>query len=505
LATAFLAALHLLTGVAAAQPVGSAFTYQGELRSSGAPLSGPVDLQFRLFDAQTGGSTVAPLVERLAVPLAQGRFNQDLDFGAVFGNDARYLEIAVGNPAGTGSFVVLSPRQRVTPAAVALFALSGNPGPTGPAGSQGVPGPTGPSGAQGATGPLGPQGLSGPTGAQGPQGPTGPQGTPGAQGLAGPTGAQGSPGPPGPQGNVGPVGPQGPIGASPFTLSGHNAVYTQGSVGIGTTAPGAPLHVREGSAGAVVANANSAMVLERNSHAFLSLLSPDALSTGVVFGNVTNANSGGIYYNSTTTNGLAFRTNGNSTRMVITDAGDVGIGTTAPSARLHVNGPARVNALTVDGAIAIPVTTRTLSISAAGFVPETDAMLYMGTGAGPLIMAQAAAPVFTVIRAASAVNLPDGAVVTQFEASVTDTAVNQEVFVSLRRRDLTSFTSNVETMAGVSSTGTAGGQVLTDSTISSATIDNGTYAYYAQVNWNKQSDNSLAGVRITYTIATPLP
>lgn len=71
-------------------------------------------------------------------------------------------------------------------------------------------------------------------------GAVGPQG---AAGPPGPTGLQGPTGPQGPTGATGPQGPAGPAGASPFSLNGTNAVYTQGNVGIGTATPAAGLHI----------------------------------------------------------------------------------------------------------------------------------------------------------------------------------------------------------------------------------------------------------------------
>jgi hypothetical protein len=50
-------------------------------------------------------------------------------------------------------------------------------------------------------------------------------------------------GPQGPQGTPGAAGAAGPAGASPFTLSGENAVYTAGNVGIGTSTANAKLRV----------------------------------------------------------------------------------------------------------------------------------------------------------------------------------------------------------------------------------------------------------------------
>lgn len=95
------------------------------------------------------------------------------------------------------------------------------------------PGEPGPAGSDGERGPAGEQG---PAGAQGPAGPEGPQGPAGPVGPMGPAGAAGA---------AGPMGPAGPAGASPFELMGDDAVYTQGRVGIGTTAPEALLEVSD--------------------------------------------------------------------------------------------------------------------------------------------------------------------------------------------------------------------------------------------------------------------
>ncbi len=53
-------------------------------------------------------------------------------------------------------------------------------------------------------------------------------------------------GPPGPAGELGETGPKGDPGASPFTLSGNDAVFSLGNVGIGTDAPACMLDVNGG-------------------------------------------------------------------------------------------------------------------------------------------------------------------------------------------------------------------------------------------------------------------
>src|ERR1043165_343352 len=88
---------------AAQTPVGTSMTYQAELRSSGQPAVGPVDLRFRLVDGWRGGMQVGATIDRPNVTLSQGRFTENLDFGpAAFGSSSRWLEIEVRNPAGTG-------------------------------------------------------------------------------------------------------------------------------------------------------------------------------------------------------------------------------------------------------------------------------------------------------------------------------------------------------------------------------------------------------------------
>jgi len=105
-----------------AAPVGTAFTYQGQLRDGGQPATGHYDLTFQLFNDSTSGTPVAgPLTNSTAV--SNGLFTATLDFGAgVFNGEARWLEIAVRTNGSTGDFTVLSPRQPVTPAPYAIHA-----------------------------------------------------------------------------------------------------------------------------------------------------------------------------------------------------------------------------------------------------------------------------------------------------------------------------------------------------------------------------------------------
>lgn len=96
---------------------GSAFTYQGRLTSGGAPVNGPCDFQFSLFDAASAGTQIGSTQTAGDISVTNGLFTVALDFGGgAFNGLARWLEIGVRCPAGSGSYTPLSPRQALTAA-----------------------------------------------------------------------------------------------------------------------------------------------------------------------------------------------------------------------------------------------------------------------------------------------------------------------------------------------------------------------------------------------------
>lgn len=103
-----------------AQTLPSAFTYQGRLTDGGAAPTAPYDLQFRLFDAPSGGAQVGPTVTLSDVQVNAGLFTTRLDFGDQFNGNPRWLQIEVRPGASTGTYTVLSPRQELTAAPYAL-------------------------------------------------------------------------------------------------------------------------------------------------------------------------------------------------------------------------------------------------------------------------------------------------------------------------------------------------------------------------------------------------
>ena len=120
-----------------AAPLGTAFTYQGRLNNSGGdPATGLYDFQIGLCDTAGGSGPLMSPLTRAAVPVTNGLFTVALDFGAVFDDSARWLEIAV-RTNGVASFSTLSPRQPLTPAPQASYAATSSATPW--SGLTGVP------------------------------------------------------------------------------------------------------------------------------------------------------------------------------------------------------------------------------------------------------------------------------------------------------------------------------------------------------------------------------
>lgn len=110
-----LAATSFLAAAAFAVPATTAFTYQGELRSGGQPVSGVYDFEFRLADAANIGLQLG-LVQVADVQVTDGTFTVQLDFGAQFTGEARWLDVRVRDGASAGPYTVLTPRQPLTAA-----------------------------------------------------------------------------------------------------------------------------------------------------------------------------------------------------------------------------------------------------------------------------------------------------------------------------------------------------------------------------------------------------
>jgi hypothetical protein len=234
-----------------------------------------------------------------------------------------FIETAV-DLNGTGSnhqFINCNQLLSVPYAIYAENAGSSTPGPVGPQGATGAQGVQGPVGEEGIQGITGPQGV---TGLQGFVGPRGSQGVTGSTGLQGVTGAQGV------------TGSQGPVGIdhdwyesgttnSPFLNT--TDIYTEGRVGIGISIPTSKLDIHQGAL-KITNQADSAILIDLNSERnwqFRQLGSGPNTSLELI-------SLGG----------------GGNKNFIINTSGNIGLGTTSPSAKLELEGESTTSLL-IDG------------------------------------------------------------------------------------------------------------------------------------------------------------
>ena len=116
-------ALPLTYGAVTAEAAPPPFTYQGQLKLEGTPVSGTADFRAEVYGQATGGTALCALNPVYGVDVQDGLFTIQLQgCGDVFSNPPVYLEVSVAFPAG-GTFVLLTPRQMVTPAPMAYYAF----------------------------------------------------------------------------------------------------------------------------------------------------------------------------------------------------------------------------------------------------------------------------------------------------------------------------------------------------------------------------------------------
>ena len=123
------------------------------------------------------------------------------------------------------------------------------------------------------------------------------------------------------------------------TAYNNNLVLDRGKVGIGTASPGGSsstkLHLMSTTTSSpTVANDADEFIIEGAGNSGMTFLSTS--SSNIRFGDAADSSVGIISY-SHSANSLTFGTN-NSTAMTIDSSGNVGIGHTAPTSKLHVAG-----------------------------------------------------------------------------------------------------------------------------------------------------------------------
>ncbi len=351
---------------ALAAPVGTAFTYQGQLKLDGVPVTQTCDFAFRLFDAATTppGDQVGPTLTFVSAgidpsPIAvdKGLFEVALDFGTVvFRGEARWLQIDVccSSPCAP-SFISLSPRQELTAAPYALFALNGGSGGDGHSldAADGVPvdavfvdndGRVG----IGTTGPGAKLHIGGTPGVDGVMFPDGTlQKTAASGGAGGNTLDQAYD-----QGGAG-AGRTITANAGAVNIAGAGGLTVLGRVGIGSAAPAGKLHVAGSSpfVGTGVVSSAGTMVNGSGTEFGVQLQEGDTLVVGAQRRYVVNVGSDILLATNTPfdpplTNSVfsiqkpltRITTLSGVTAMAVSAGGNVAIGTAVPSAKLTVAG-----------------------------------------------------------------------------------------------------------------------------------------------------------------------
>jgi len=261
------------------------FTYQGKLNVSGSAASTPHDFQFYLCSANfldctiptgSGGVMIDSDLTHSNVAITNGIFSVKLNFTAsnAFDGSARWLEIYVKPNGSPGPYQMLSPRQPLTSAPYAIKSLN--------AGT--------------ATNSLQLGGVDANQYVTTTSG--------GTNYIQNTTTQQ----------------------AANFNVSGNGIVG--GNAGIGTTTPSSRLHILDNGANILLGN-GSGCVSGLGGLGFASTLTCSNYSLlGDGISTIINRSTGG---------GIYFREN-NSDQMAILSGGNVGIGTTAPQANLHLAG-----------------------------------------------------------------------------------------------------------------------------------------------------------------------
>lgn len=303
-----LIALLALSVPAPADPVGTAFTYQGRLDHNGAPASGSFDLKFELFDAAADGNLIGAGIELPAQNIAGGLFSADLDFGgpAVFDGTAYWIEISA-KAAGAAEYVKVPGRVAVRPSPYSIHALSAASVKDG-AVTESSLADGAITGAKIAPAAVGLAQLSAP-------------GAPVAGQLLAYDGAELA------WVDAGGTGP----GGSPWLLSNNIVHYSAGPVGIGTSAP---------TPGYALGVNGNVQIITGGAGGTLQFGTPN-FETGMTWTN--SSTRADLRFDGSTVKlvaGLAGGPPGNANGIVIDTVGNVGIGLVTPTAgyRLAVNG-----------------------------------------------------------------------------------------------------------------------------------------------------------------------
>lgn len=276
--------------------LGNSILFEGRLQDGGNPAGGVYDLRFRLLNAPIAGAQVGPTLTSDNQTVTNGLFSVSLDFGNIFDGTAYYMEVASRLGPSNGDFTVQSPRQALVPVPYAQYARA-----------------------------------AGSVYAQ-----TNPSGVPSGDGF-----------------RLG-------FDANFFNIGGDALVVEKTDTN--TAAPdGGIVFANTGNAGVRTA----AMVIRGNGDVGVGLTNPTYRMTvrdinhQLAIVDSDNANKTWTLTSHQASGGIGLWENGVDGRLVVEAGGNVGIGTTDPQSRLHVNNGqirltspqfARINMLATDPA-----------------------------------------------------------------------------------------------------------------------------------------------------------
>jgi hypothetical protein len=378
-----------------------------------------------LFNYGVGiGSTQVPNGVRLAaggmqvtdltVNSPQLRITGVSTFGQTVELDAGLKDI-YGQLGSSGSILISTGAgvSWTSPFAAGLQGLQGTQGTQATQGSQGPQGTQGTQGTQGSQGPQGIQGTQGTQGSQGPQGIQGTQGTQATQGSQGPQGIQGTQGTQATQGSQGPQGIQGTQGTQ-ATQGSQGPQGTQGLQGTqGTQGPQGSqgLQGLQGTQGIQGGNNGGVTILDdtsTNSNWYVAISSVtsgiqttlrvssnklqinpssgalgigtiidiipyDTLNSGTLswegsagqlFSITNNLTTGSIFSVNDVSGIPSIDVDANGTIQIAPFGGNLGVGTTNPTSKLHVVGDARFTGVVTASSFSGNATSSTYATTA---------------------------------------------------------------------------------------------------------------------------------------------
>jgi len=280
-------------------------------------------------------------------------------------------------------------------------------------------------------------------------------------------------------------------------------IQEDGRIGIGTATPAARLHVAPSLAG-VAPYPPATTIVESSSDTRVAILCPTGNESGLYFGTPSNPLAAGVIFNAVTAGSISLAIGSPSAGLVIDNNSNVAIGSNPIStAKFLVAGNTRLNgSVTINGDLDV---TGSISMDpVTGFATVQPGEFWGSQNLNVLTHSLHHAAIFAGSPASgdAPVHLPHGAVITALQLVADDTGDNRNATLRLGRLPMDG--SSFENFAEVSTTGSAGHQRRTTTTITRPNVDNGNYFYYVSIEWLKPDNGEIViyGARITYTVSS---